>query len=318
MGRIFTGETITSPESQEIVQQPPQERSIANRFGGFVGTLGRFLNIGTDVQVGVTEKALEGLGVITRGEDTAFRGVGQLSSNIDLLKRIGRERFEENSLGGFFTGKYTPSTSVFSNFIKEVPVVSLGLGADIFLDPSLVLGKVGAIGKITGLIGKEIQKTAGLLNQIPAVEKVGNVLGNLFITRFGQRAEFQTLDKTRLIQESLSRKEITKLVSPVIEKPAAIQRRISQIIQGTDLGDKELQAIAKPIRQELDRVGEVISKINPKLLSEETFAINKGTYFPRLYKKFEIDDERIVESFFKGGAVKIPSARFKKTYSYRG
>ena len=88
----------------------------------------------------------------------------------------------------------------------------------------------------------------------------------------------------------------------------------NQAVRGTELvGDQELKILAQPIRDELDRIGESISNLNPKLLSEETFAANKGTYFPRLYTDYEFPTgEKAVEHIFGARAVSIPKEPFKK------
>jgi len=286
-----------------------------NKFGGAVGGIGRALNVGTDVQVGVTQKAMEEAGFLEKTDVGAFQEVGQLSSNIDLIRRIGREKTKTDSLAGLFTANYTASTSVFSNFIREVPATTIGLLGDLFLDPLVVASKIGAVAKGTKAIGTGIKTAFGTLaNRIPAVQKTGNALGSLFLTRHGQREAFKELDRTRLVSEALTKGQVNKLVSPIIEKPKAIQDRLSAVIEGADLGTEELRALALPIRQELDRVGEVISSINPKLLDEKVFASNKGSYFPRLYKDIELDKDGMAELIAKSfpGGIRPTAGRFKK------
>ena len=288
-------------------------------FGGTIGAIGRILNIGQYAQVGITEQALEKTGIL---QPTGIKGTGvqagikQEKSNIELLRRIG----QETGKGGLLTGQYTPSVSVFGNFIKEIPVTVTGLAGDIFLDPTTYVG--GGLIKRTatgfGLFGKLLVKEVPIIAKAveivkPAVQVVGETLGKVFITRYGQRPEFKTADIKRKIEESLAQETVGKLVDNVIEKPAVIQQRITQVIKGDITNDKELNALALPIRQELDRVGESISKLNPKLLSPETFATNKGTYFPRLYTKHEFPtDEQAILNAFSFRAVSIPKARFKQ------
>src|SRR3990167_5972666 len=120
-------------EGQSQTEKVSLLKSAVHKFGGVVGTMGRILNAGTDVQVGVTQKILEKTGVLNKTDATTFGNVFKMSSNIDLLRRVGRERVSPNSLAGVFTGSYTPSTSVFSNFVKELPVTTIGLMGDIFL-----------------------------------------------------------------------------------------------------------------------------------------------------------------------------------------
>jgi hypothetical protein len=394
-------------------------------FGGAIGAVGRVLTAGQSATAGLIEKGLEKVGILkpkTKGLGIV-EAVKEQKSNIQTLKRIG----EETGQGGLLTGQYTPSTSIFGNFVRELPSTAIGLTADIFLDPLLVIGKLGAVAKGTKAIGKGIETGAkALAEEIPAVQKVGDMLGRAFLTRYGQSEAFKNLDIARKVEESLVQEKVGKLVSDVIEKPAVIQQRITQIIKGevaepktvfrgqakgtiptgkdftffTDsqlraaqhaqigkpligeseiiksgiggkklkevakseylgavenptirqnydgikfkdgatysyalfnkpapqtlkettemaklkLTDNELRILSQPIRQELDRVGESISKLNPKLLSEETFQANKGTYFPRLYTDYEFPktETGLIKQTFGARAVTIPKEPFKQ------
>lgn len=306
--------TFTESRFDDLIQTPKQENGIFKRtlksFGGAVGAVGRGLLAPQQAVTGLVEKGLEKTGVlkpITEGLGVK-KAIQEQKSNIELLKRIGQEKG-----GGLLTGQFTPSTSVFGNFIRELPVTIEGTLADIFVDPLNII----PIGKVSKLAGGAIKKGAEVLaKEIPAVQKIGEMLGKAFITRFGQRGEFKALDIGRKIEESLIQEKVSKLVSPIIEKPAVIQQRITQILKGdveiSAISNNELKILAEPIREELDRVGESISKLNPKLLSEETFQANKGTYFPRLYTDYEFPEEQIVEQVFGKRAVSIPKEPFKK------
>ena len=448
---------------------------VGSKIGGAFGTLGKILSTGQRAVTGAAEFGLEKTGILKDTGASPIKSIKNEASNIDLLKRVGEERG-----GGVLTGQYKPTQSVFGNFVKELPVTTIGTLADVFADPLFVLGKVGQIAKGTKKIGEAIKVGATkVADEIPAVQKVGDMLGRAFVTRYGQGEAFKNLDIGRKIEESLAQEKVGKLVADVIEKPQFIQKRITQIIRGeidnipeefvkaqtplfrggfgnrtpdtywltsteknavrfgrdakagskgieyipdvtkmtdegiqverfgvkegaklfdtrnttlpkelldklgykiednilkgvvpgsdrnvinnylknngyegsvwehsggnvhtavfskdslltksqlTDIWNKaqgatkgiditndELKILAQPIREELDRVGKAISDINPKLLSEETFLANKGTYFPRLYSDKEfanIDD--VVEKAFGSRAVSIPKEGFMK------
>jgi len=309
------GSTTTNRFADLVVPVQKKEgflKKTIKSFGGAIGTAGRILTAGQQAVTGLIEKGLEKTGVLK----PTIKGVGivegmkEQKSNIELLKRIGEERG-----GGLLTGQYMPSTSIFGNFVKELPVTAIGLTGDIFLDPLLFLGKLKYIGKGTEAIGKGISIGAkALAEEIPAVQKVGDMLGRAFLTRFGQTEAFKNLDIARKVEESLVQEKVGKLVSEVIEKPAVIQQRITQVIKGGITTDNEIKILSEPIRQELDRVGESISKLNPKLLSEETFQANKGTYFPRLYTDYEFlkTEEGLIKQTFGARAVTIPKEPFKQ------
>lgn len=281
-----------------------------NVFGGLVGAAGRLLTTTQAATTGLIEKGLEKVGVLKPRADTGIiPAIQKQESNIDLLRRVG----QETGKGGVFTGQYTPSQSVFGNFIHEIPVATEGVLADIFLDPLTYVGGFGLVKRATTAVGGLVKEGATTLaHEIPAVQKMGDILGRAFVTRYGQSEAFKTLDIQRKIGESLAKENVSKLVSPVIERPAIIQQRVTQALKGAGVTDNEVKILADPIREELDRVGESISKLNPKLLSEETFQANKGTYFPRLYTDYEFaKDEEIIGQTFSPRAVSIPKEPFK-------
>lgn len=286
-------------------------QSTLHSFGGGIGALSKVLNAPRQFTTGLIEKGLERVGFLQPNQNTGpINAVKNEESNIDLLRRIGTERG-----GGVLTGQYTPTTSVFGNFVKELPVTALGTLADLFVDPLVFASKIGAVEKGTAKAGEAVSSVAkNLYNEYPAVQKIGDMLGNTFIKRYGQRPEFANLDIERKIAENLATENVGKLVSPIIEQPAAIQQRIANVIKGVNPTDEEVKALAEPIRQELDRVGESISKLNPKLLSEETFQANKGTYFPRLYTDYEFPtptEQDLISHSFGARAVSVPKEPFK-------
>src|SRR3990167_1060387 len=299
----------------EVPGEEPKKPGVFKRtlkgIGGTFGSIGRALGVGQQATTGIIEKGLEETGVL---KQTGIKGTGALEgikkekSNIELLRRIGQERG-----GGIVTGQYTPTTSVFGNFTREIPSVFLGTTADVFIDPLLPLSKLKVVSKGVSVAGKIIKRGAtALARQVPAVEKVGNMLGRAFITRFGQREGFRDIDIARKVIEREIPEEVARLTSDIIEKPKFIQQRISQVIKGGITTDDDLKTLVSPIREELDRVGESISKLNPKLLSEETFKAGKGTYFPRLYTNYEFPkvEEEAVRAAFGSRAVSIPRERF--------
>lgn len=302
-----------NPFGDLIGESQPQSggflKTTLHSLGGVVGGIGKVLSAPQRATTGVETKLLEKAGVLknqTPGTGIVAGVKGEMS-NIDLLHRIGNE----TGKGGLITGQYNPTTSVFGNFIRELPSAAIGTVADVFLDPLTVLGKAGKIGEATKAIGSLAKEGAvKAAEEIPAVQKIGEMLGKAFITRYGQSEEFQALDKGRKVAESAIPEKIGKLTSDIIEKPAFIQQRIAQVIKGGITTKEEIHFLAQPIRDELDRVGESISNLNPKLLSEDTFAANKGTYFPRLYTDYEIADNAL-DTTFGSRAVSIPGDSFK-------
>ena len=161
MPRVNPFDDLTLPQGSrfdDLITPMKQEKGLFKRtlksFGGAIGAVGRTLMIPQQATTGFIEKGLEKIGVLkpkTEGLGIA-EGVKEQKSNIELLKRIG----QETGTGGLLTGQYTPSTSVFGNFIRELPVTVGGTLADIFVDPLFFASKIGAVAKGTETLGKEI------------------------------------------------------------------------------------------------------------------------------------------------------------------
>lgn len=281
-------------------------------IGGAIGTIGRALSVGQSAVTGVAEKTLEKTGVL---KDTGIKGTGALEgikknkSNVSVLQRV----VDENNVPGL---SYTPTTSVFGNFIHELPTAAFGVGADVLLDPLNLISKTGKIPELAKEVGTKIKSTyQSTADTVPAVQKVGDMLGRAFINRYGQSDEFIKADRSRKIAESTIGSDVKKITSSIIEKPAFIQQRVAQVIKGSITNDNEIKILAEPIREELDRVGGSLSSLNKKLLSEETFTSNKGTYFPRMYTAYEFPEDEVIKQAFSQRAVTTPRDRFKARLS---
>lgn len=291
-----------------LITQPESERGFfkatTHSLGGLVGGLGKILTAPQRATTGVSTSLLESSGVLeNKMSGTGIKGgVQGEMSNIDLLRRVG----DETGKGGLLTGQYTPTTSVFGNFIRELPVTTIGTLGDIILDPINLIPFAGiAKGAAKGF------KSGGqaIAKEVPAIQKIGDILGKAFVTRYGQGEAFIAADRARKVAESAIPEKVSRITSDVIEKPAEIQRRVTQVIKSVTTDDSDISMLAQPIREELDRVGEAISQLNPKLLSEETFAANKGKYFPSLYTDYEFADD-VIESSFGSRAVSTPKEPF--------
>lgn len=291
--------------------------TIKNKYlsGGLVSDVGDIISTGQYATTGFLEKQLEKSSILKPSATGIFAGVQKRKSNIDLLRRIGAD----TGRGGLLTGQYTfKPTSFWHNFVRELPVATLGILGDIFLDPLLVLGKFGMIAKATGKIGGGIKLGAkSLAKEVPVVQKIGDALGRLVIPRFGETKILSELDKERIITEALQSEKNMKLTDTLIESPKAIQLRINQILRGgISVSEKEkpFRLMAQAIRDEIDKAGKIISDINPDLLSEATFKKGKGNYLTYLYTKYVSPTEEILVQKglgLFGKKTRIPTDQFR-------
>lgn len=290
--------------------------------GGNFSKLGDILSTPLYAAAGLTQRGLQKAGVLG-GNTPVLDAIKTRTTYSDVLrsvaeqnKTIGSVLYPKKSAGekaaDFATNPITMMNPV-AGLIQEIPGTAVGLAADIFLDPLSILGKFGVVSRATKKVGDVVDSAVSSAREIPAVNQIIDKLGRGFVNRYQQSKEFVEADMARKIAEGNIATDVGNITSPIIEKPAFIQKRIAQIIKGGITTNDELREVAQPIRAELDRIGETISSINPKLLSEETFLTNKGTYFPRLFTKYEFPDEaQRVESVFGGRTISTPSGRFKQ------
>ena len=300
--RTNTATAKSTPQTVEKGQVP------TSSIGGTVGFLGDILSTG---QYGAMSAIQTALGL---EKDKSFKEkFFSKPTGKDVLRQIGlkdKEKGISTPTSKILTGNYEPSESVLKNFFKEIPSTILGTAGDIVLDPLTLLSGLGLVKKGTTAVKEGVVKpTIGALEKTVTGGKIVNKTGELFIPRYGQPELFKSLDRARLAEEQMISSNVDTLVGPTLKQNAEIQTKIAEAIKG-NLTDDNVKTFAQPIREELDRLGSEISKINPKLLSPETFENNKGTYFPRMFEKYEIDDPaRQIDNFFSTGT-RAPKDRF--------
>lgn len=69
---------------------------------------------------------------------------------------------------------------------------------------------------------------------------------------------------------------------------------LQAILTGEDVNDRDMQALAEPIRAAVDQLGQ--EAVGMGLLSAESFERNRGTYLHRVYKKYEADSNDLVRT----------------------
>lgn len=299
--------TKASTTTAKSTPQTVNKRSVpTSSIGGTVGFLGDILSTGQHLAMS-TLQTVAGL-----EKDKSF---GQkFSANPtgkDVLRQLGEKSKPSSTVGKLVTGTYEPSESVVKNFFKELPSTVLGTAGDIILDPLTFLSGFGLVKKGTTAVKESVVKPAiNALEKTATGAKVVNKTGEWLVPRYGQPELFKSLDRARLAEEQMIASNVDTLVGPILKQNAEIQTKIADAIKGQLTDDARVKAFAEPIRAELDRVGAEISKVNPALLDPKTFEGNKGTYFPRMFEKYEIDDQtKQIESFFSTGT-RAPKDRF--------
>lgn len=303
----FTGTTVSREAPLAITPMtnqttPMMAEGTVGGIGGVVGAVGGVFSIGQYAAMSTLQTILGLQEGKTFSEKFQARPTGS-----DVLRQVGAKEKPTSTLGKLVTGSTeTPVNEPFSKtFAKELVPTAIGIAGDIFLDPLTWLSSVGAIKSVTSAARTAI---APFVEKI-ASTKIGSMIGSRVITRFGQPELFQEMDKLRKIDESLVGERVSPLVDDLLKERSAVQQQVAQVIKGGITTDDHIRALATPIRVELDRVGAEISKVNPKLLDPATFEANKGTYFPRLFTKYEFPEEGI-EGFFKTSSTRIPTDRF--------
>lgn len=255
--------------------------------GGAISDVFDILSAGQYATTGLMEGMLEDSGTLKKTGANAVEGLKERKSNVDLLKRIGNE----TGKGGLLTGQYEASTSVFGNFIKEIPVTVIGFAGDLFLDPTIIGSKLGVFKKAAQT---PRMAAVALKQRSPAVARMASAISEsdmykaaerFFVTRGGQSEQFKKLDPKRIMEEGMlseravelggatlgekvklseriinkiKRDTSTKLTSSMIEYPLAMRQRLKQVVEGGITTNDDLKRIAEPLREEIDLAGKAI------------------------------------------------------------
>lgn len=302
--RTPEGKTIPVAEDRAKALRRPQFGEYMS--GGLVMDVFDLLSTGQFAVTGLSESLLEDTGILRETGANIKTGMKERRSNIDLLQRIGRETRQ----GGVLTGVYEPSTSVARNFVYELPSTFIGLAGDLILDPLLFVGKLGKagkaaagteeLGKISGGVMRNVGKAISFARaEIPAAERAFAFMERNLLPRGGQTEAFKELDRLRIIAEKGAQENVNRIISRVIESPATIQQRLTQLRRGGITMNPELQRIVDTIGQEINYAGAVARDVAPQLFNPETFERTFGTYLGGFYRKYVVPTTEEVNKLLK-------------------
>ncbi len=247
-------------------------------FGG--GPLQKFsdvLLLGQYSQVAVSQKVLEAVGFLEPTDDEIGDLIKKRYSNSDLLTKIGKE----TGKGGLLTGRYKATQSVFHNFLRELPRATVGLAADILLDPMTYLFGFGLVQRALKPFLRPVARVAKL---IPGIEKAGGYIGKKFLLpSLRQSPELRAASIQRKVAEREAYQKAAATIKPTVEMSPGMQQRIAQVVKGGITTDEEIIKLASPIRKIIDDLGTDISKISPEILNELTIESKKGQYLGRFF-----------------------------------
>lgn len=218
-----------------------------------------------------------------------------------------------------------------------------GFAGDVLLDPSTYIG-AGAIKsglkKIPGLakgINKidDVMKVENLVKKVPFLQDVGGLVSNKFRTA-GNTAYLDALEKMKQgasmaaeagadIGQKLIKSPVDFTYGKYVIKagdiiPDAVQKRISQVIQGGVTGNKEIGDIAAPV---IEKFKELANKqVDLGLADEGVFQNLYGKYLPSYLKKksgegFGLGGNRINMNRFKTRKVPTTWSGFVQSPAYR-
>ena len=260
----------TLDETQLTIQSAlgPARKEQGYFSGGAIERFADVLNFGNFVQTALFTKMLESQGVLKKTDKSFWETVKEKQFNEELLTNIGNA----TSGGGVWTGQYRASQNVWSNFLREIPRVTLGLAVDIFLDPLFFLSKLGVPSK-TFSIAK--RATA---SRVKAFEKrIGKQPITFMAKKILRPSQFLPDD----IKEGFARikakesREISELaaesVNDLQKLSKASRLRVQQIMLGGVTNDAELKSIAAKLKNAIDFESSSISKQDPSILNPETY-----------------------------------------------
>jgi len=330
---------IKDSESKRIAEDKKKTEGFLS--DGILGDTFDILSVGQFATTGFFEGILKKTGVLKDDKKESIlgdtgSGIQERKSNIDLLKKVG----QETGRGGLLTGQYESNTSVWKNFVRELPVTAIGLVGDLFLDPTIIGSKLKLFKGIkdAGVQGVK-GATMALRQNIPAIEKAYQTISKSeglaflqrqLLVRGGQSEAMKKLDVQRLIDEDMAAAKNSRMVTPVIETGKALQKRMRQIREGGITTRKDLENIVKDIGDEIDNAGNSIVEQERRiqqlrgedpdfklehLLDPETYKKNKGKYLPKIYES-KIEEKRkgsvFGKLFMRSSDMSVPGGQFKR------
>ncbi len=279
------------------------------------GTINKFmdaLSIGSFAQVAVTRKVLEGAGVLNPTDKGVWELMQERKFNTDLLSMIGNE----SGKGGIFTGQYDATESFMYNFVRELPRATVGVAADIFVDPLTYLSATGVIKRT---VTAPVKKVSPMIKKVPALQKSADFMKRNFVPAYlRQPKELRQAVVSRKIAELEAYRKAAEQIIPMEGMSRAMRERVSQVVRGGITTRKDIQDMAEPIRKLIDNLGGSISKKAPQLLDETIYLKNKGTYLGTFYTK-HLDDTIIEPAFIPlKSKLKVPIDRFRHKKDFTG
>lgn len=188
-----------------------------------------------------------------------------------------------------------------------------GIALDIAVDPLTYVGGLGIVGKVTKVTKLE-KVGAKVISKIPLMDEASELIGRLFIYRFGQDPIYKEIAERTTKNIVVGNENLLEIVKPLTKLDSPTQKIIAEARKaGTleELSPKLLEK-AKPAFDELDRLGK--EAVDVGLLKKEIYEQNVGKYIARLYKKHEIPEgiTQKVKTAFDRKPLRIDLSRFKK------
>ena len=264
----------------------------------------------TAEQAGLGEKAEKILS--TKGEKPKeiFSG-GFVSDVFDVLNAL------QYGVTGLIKGKsFVEGVKTRQSFSDKdalgdfgLPGTIAGIALDIAVDPLTYIAPVSVFKKVPGAV-----KAAQAAKEVFKATRVGKSLGSRLIYRFGQDPIYKAIDERRIKNIGVGVSNLLDIARPLTKLDATTQKAIAEARKLGKLDElpKELLDIAKPVFDELDKLGK--EAVDAGLLKKEIYDENIGKYIARLYRTKEAPN--ITKIKIPVGAEKKPLridlSRFKK------
>jgi hypothetical protein len=135
-----------------------------------------------------------------------------------------------------------------------------------------------------------VESRLAFLNPYLEVARAG------LVDRYGLDRDYVERERGRALDERavmVQGAEMLKSLKDHNVGPAEA-RVLQAILTGEDVSDKDMQALAAPIREAVDQLGQEAVALG--LVSPESFERNRGTYLHRVYQKHEAEQNGLVRT----------------------
>ena len=117
-----------------------------------------------------------------------------------------------------------------------------------------------------------------------------------WLNRYGTPRDFVVMERQRFANEYRVMQELVGILDGLSSANITAEeaKTLQDVLEGKELDNERMNALAEPIRKRIDELGEEMVKLG--LLSKDTYLRNLGQYLHRSYRSYEFEASPLVKA----------------------